>query len=150
MVQLMQRLSDIQVVNNTLVHNAVAGVFLLFADQGPATRLIVRDNVSTWGGPWGAVMGLAPQGTQALAAYAPGSYTFDRNVVAGLPTNLLGGYPTSSFYPLTVAAVGFVNALAHDYRLSAASIYLGKSTTNTNPGADVAGVMARTASVVVP
>ncbi|MGH7710581.1 MAG: hypothetical protein ACREOG_04825, partial [Gemmatimonadaceae bacterium] len=129
---------------------AITGQFVLIADQGPAQRLIIRDNVSTWGGPWGAVMGLAPQGTQSLAAYAPSSYTFDRNVVSGLPLNLLGFYPNTSFYPFTFLAIGFVNPGAYDYRLSSTSPYIGKSTTNGNPGADVAAVMARTANVIVP
>jgi hypothetical protein len=150
MVQLMQRLTDMQVVNNTLVHNAITGQFILIADQGPATRLIIRDNISTWGGPWGAVMGLAPQGTQALAAYAPGSYSFDRNVVGGMPLGLLGGYPSTSFYPLTLLNIGFMNALGNDFRLSGSSPYAGKSTTGGNPGADVAQVLSRTANVIVP
>lgn len=150
MVQLLNRLSDVQIANNTMVHNVTAGLFILIADQGPAQRLIIRDNVSTWGGPWGAVMGLAPQGWQALAAYAPSSYSFDRNVVSGLTLNLLAGYPLSSFYPLTLVGVGFVNPAANDYRLSPSSPYAGKSTTNGNPGADVSSVLSRTANVIVP
>lgn len=150
MVQLMQRLSDVQVVNNTLVHNAITGQFILIADRGPAQRLIIRDNVSTWGGPWGAVMGLAPQGTAALAAYAPSSYTFDRNVIGGLPLPLLVGYPNTSFYASSLVNIGFMNPSVNDYRLGLSSPYLGKSTTNGNPGADVVGVTSRTANVIVP
>jgi hypothetical protein len=70
--------------------------------------------------------------------------------VSGLPLTLLGGYPTTSFYPLTFLGIGFVNPGAYDYRLNSTSPYIGKSTTNGNPGADVAAVMARTANVIVP
>ena len=150
MFQLMQGLNDLQIVSNTIVHNAVIGQFLIFADKGPAQRFIVRDNISSWGGPFGAVMGTAPQGTQALASFAGSSYAFDRNVVAGLPSNLLGGYPTTSYYAPTMGAVGFVNLAIKDYRLSASSPYALKSTTNGNPGADVSTVTSRTANVIVP
>jgi hypothetical protein len=150
MFQLMQQLNDLQIVSNTIVHNAVTGQFLIFADKGPAQRFIVRDNISSWGGPYGAVMGTAPQGTQALASFAGSSYAFDRNVVAGLPSNLVGGYPTASFYASSMNAVGFMNLSVKDYRLSSSSPYALKSTSNGNPGADVSTVTSRTANVIVP
>jgi hypothetical protein len=149
MLMLMNELKDIEIRHNTLLHNALAGQFLLFADKGPARGFIVRDNIATKGGPWGAVMGTAPQGIQALAAFAQ-TYTFAGNVVVGLQSNLLSLYPINNHYAASLDGVGLADAANGDFSLTPASQYYGGGTGAANPGADWTLVSERIRGVVLP
>ncbi len=147
MLMLMNELRDIEIRHNTLLHNAQVGQFILFADKGPARGFIVRDNIATKGGPWGAVMGTVPQGVQALASFAQ-TYTFAGNVIVGLQSNLLGMYPTNNHYIATLDGVGLADYANGDFSLTQSSQYYGAGTGAGNPGADWALVSARIRGVV--
>ncbi|MGH7710582.1 MAG: hypothetical protein ACREOG_04830, partial [Gemmatimonadaceae bacterium] len=150
MIMLMNELRDVEIRYNTLLHNAVTGQFILFADGGPARGFVVRDNIATKGGQWGAVMGSGPQGTQALDKFAGGAYTFANNVIVGLQSNLIGMYPTSNFYIPSVDAVGLADITNGDYRLTPSSRYYTAGTGASSPGADWALVSDRIRGVVLP
>ncbi|MGQ0643327.1 MAG: hypothetical protein ACT4P6_21485 [Gemmatimonadaceae bacterium] len=149
MVQLSNDIRDLEIRHNTMLHNAEAGQFILFTDAGPARGFVVRDNIATKGGPWGAVMGTAPQGVQALATFAR-TYTFARNVVVGLPSNLVGLYPPDNFYVASLDAIGFADVLNGDFSLTPSSQYFGAGTGASNPGADWARVLQQITGVVLP
>ena len=136
-------------IRTTSLRNAEAGAFLLFADAGPARGFVVRDNIATKGGPFGAVKGTGvPQGVRSLAAFA-GTYTFARNVVIGLPSNFIRLYPTNNFYVRSLDGVGLADVAAGDYRLTSSSPYYGAGTGGSNPGADWGGVAKRVRGAVL-
>lgn len=150
MIMMLEGLNDVEIRHNTLMHNAVAGQFILMDVPAGGKNLVVRNNVATWGGPWGAVMGTAPQGSQALAAFMS-PYAFEGNVVVGMPVTLLGGYPTQNFYPTSMTTVGLVSqTIGGNWSLLASSPFKGKGTDGRDPGADVANVRTRTGNVIVP
>lgn len=149
MIQLLQGLTDVDIRHNTLMHNTVAGAFILMDSPGGGRNLVVRNNLATWGGPWGAVMATGSQGSQALAWFIS-PYAFEGNVVVGMPSNLLSLYPAKNAYPSSIASVGIVNQASGNYALGAASPYKGSGTDGRDPGADVPTVRARTANVIVP
>jgi hypothetical protein len=150
MIQLLGGLDNVQIRHNTLQHNAVGGQFVIFdiANDPLSKNLVIDDNVATWGGPWGAVMGHG-NGTSALVGNAS-PWAFDRNVVIGLLSNLVVTYPINNSYPLLATVVGFVNPIGGDYTLSAASPYKGKSTTGNDPGINGPLLNSLTAGAVVP
>ncbi len=141
MFMLLGGLNDVAVVHNTGIHNTFSGSGqFLYMDIGgdqPGQNMVIRDNVGTWGGPWGAVMGNTTQGAPALGAFSA-RYAFERNVVIGMPSNLLGTYPTNNGYPNNLGLVSFVNSAAADYRLSSGSPYSRSASDGTDPGADFA------------
>jgi hypothetical protein len=148
MLMLLNDIRDLEIRYNTMLHNAEAGQFILFADAGPARGFVVRDNIATKGGPWGAVMGTAPQGSQALATFAR-TYTFARNVVVGLPSNLIRMYPTDNFYVPSLDQIGFADVWNGDFSLTQGSQYLGAGTGASSPGADWARVTQHISGVVL-
>jgi hypothetical protein len=149
MVMLSNDIRDLEIRHNTMMHNAEAGQFLLFTDAGPGRGFVVRDNIATKGGPWGAVMGIAPQGAEALAKFAR-TYTFAHNVVVGLPNNLIPMYPPGNFYVPSVDRVGFADVGGSDFSLTPSSQYVGAGTGASNPGADWVRLVERIAGVVLP
>lgn len=149
MIMLMNDLRNLEIRYNTLLHNAEAGQFILFTDKGPARGFIVRDNIATKGGPWGAVMGTAPQGVQALASFAS-TYTFAGNVIVGLQSNLLRMYPTGNYYVSSLNDIGLADAANGDFRLTQSSRFWGVGTGASNPGADWTLVSERISGVVQP
>ncbi|MGQ0643799.1 MAG: hypothetical protein ACT4P6_23870 [Gemmatimonadaceae bacterium] len=153
MIVLQGGLADVTITHNTLMHGQFtgSGQFILM-DLGrdpPGTNLIVTNNISTWGGPFGAVMGRGPQGMQALASYSS-KYAFERNVVIGLPRNLVAGYPPNNSYPAIADEVGFMDVASGDYRLASWSPHRGAATTSADPGADISTLRQKITGVVIP
>lgn len=71
------------------------------------------------------------QGTAALNAFAS-PWTFTRNGIIGGTSS---GYPAGNLYPASIAAVGFANPDANDYRLTVSSPYHNAATDGTDLGA---------------
>jgi len=153
MIVLQGGLNDVTLTHNTMMHGLFSGsgqfILMDLGRDQPGSNLTVTNNISTWGGPFGAVMGRGPQGQQALASYST-AYAFDRNVVIGLPRNLVAGYPVNNFYPALATEVGFVDLATGDYRLATWSPHRGSSTTSTDPGADITTLRQRISGVVIP
>ncbi|MGQ0643800.1 MAG: right-handed parallel beta-helix repeat-containing protein [Gemmatimonadaceae bacterium] len=141
---------DVEVSHNTALHNEIAGQFILFERKGgqPARNFVVRDNVATKGGPWSAVMGNAPAGAQALAAYAS-PYVFERNVIIGMDARGARMYPPNNHFPLNLAQVRFADPSTGDYRLSNSSPFRGAGTNKKDPGVDMQALRKQTEGVVV-
>jgi len=152
MLILLQDLHDVTIAHNTMIHNYTAGGQMVMSDvsNGAARNVVLRDNVATKGGPYGAVMYSGAQiGTASLIAYASSSWAFDRNVIIGLDPKYVPWHPQSSYYAPSTASVGFLKASGGDYSLGSASPYRGKATDGKDPGADFPGLRQRTNSVIV-
>ena len=152
MLIFLQDLHDVTIAHNTMIHNYTAGGQTLIVDgsSGAARNIVLRDNVATKGGPYGAIAYSGVRiGTASLTAFASSSWSFDRNVVIGLDPEYVPWHPQSSYYAATVAAVGFTNASGGDYSLGSGSPYRGKATDGKDPGADFPGLRQRTSSTIV-
>jgi len=153
MLIFLQDLHDVTIAHNTMIHNYTGDGQMVISDgsSGAARNIVLRDNVGTKGGPYGAVMYSGAQiGTASLNAFASTSWAFDRNVVIGLDPEFVPWHPQSSYYAATMAAVGFTNVSGGDYSLGSASPYRGKATDGKDPGADFPGLRQRTGSTIVP
>jgi hypothetical protein len=137
-------LTDVTISQNTFVHNSFSssGQFIIMDTPDGGRHLVIKNNLATWGGPYGAVMGTARQGTDALNAFAR-PFTFHGNVIIGLPRSLTGFYPPGNTFLDQLPDAGFVNPGRGDYR---------RSTTNRlrYAGADVDALMRATAGVRQP
>jgi carbohydrate binding protein with CBM6 domain len=116
----MQGGSNIVFDHNTLFSD---GTSVVFADNPPTSGFVFTNNIvpdNAW-----AIMGSnASPGLGTLAAYFPGA-TFRANVLINGNPSL---YPSGNYFPTSVAAVGFVNVGAGDYRLASSSPYAHAAT----------------------
>jgi hypothetical protein len=126
-------------------HNTIlAARAFLAADGSPATGFRFTNNIAQYGqsGVFGS--GIL-NGLSALNAYFPG-WTFTNNVLFDGQTEA-SLYPPGNFFP-SLAAVGFVDAAAHDYRLGASSPYLTSGTDGKPLGGDMATINAMAAIAI--
>jgi hypothetical protein len=152
MLILLNDLRDVSITSNTMIHNTTESGMLAIMDYsaGAARNIVLRDNVATKGGPYGAVMYSGMRiGTESMIAFAGSSWAFDRNVVIGIDEEFVPWHPQTSWYAPSMASVGFVNPGGGDYRLYAGSPYKGKATNGSDPGADFDRWWALTNNVVV-
>ena len=152
MLILMNDLHDITIANNTMMHNTTESGLMAILDNsdGLARNIVMRDNVATKGGPYGALLYSGIRiGSLSLDAYASGSWSFDRNVVIGIDAEYVPWHPQSSWYPFTMAEVGFTNASGGDYSLSPSSPYRGRGLNGGDPGADFNTLRRLTDGVIV-
>lgn len=141
--QVLDDLRDVALVHNTVVPNVSTGTVLVF-DGSQGSNLTVKDNV--WvRGSYGMMASGKAEGIPGLDHYWS-SWTYANNVQVGFTASK---YPSSNFAPSTIAAVGFADYAGGNYALLASSPYAGRASDGTNPGADVAEVLARTASATV-
>lgn len=69
-----------------------------------------------------------------LAMYFTENWAITNNAVIGGSAT---GYPSGSFFPATIGAVGFVDTASGNYRLNASSPYKNASTDGKDLGADM-------------
>ncbi len=69
-----------------------------------------------------------------LAMYFTNNWTITNNAVIGGSAN---GYPSGSFFPATIGAVGFVDTASGNFRLNASSTFKNASTDGKDLGADM-------------
>ena len=133
-VQVVDGVADLVVEHNTALQSGR----VLFMDGATNSGFEFRDNITPHNtyGIYGSSYGY---GNGAIAHYFPGT-TLRKNVIAG-PWPTAGGATVSAysnhpdnFFPAGVAAIGFVDAAANDYRLSATSPYRGAATDGTDVG----------------
>src|SRR5438445_1248747 len=117
------------------VHNAGRGPHTGFV----FTNTITPNNRYGVSGDWTFAN---PLGT--LNTYFPG-VLFAGNT---LPGGAAASYPPNSFFPATLADVGFVNVAGGDYHLASGSPYSHAGTDGTDIGADLGSLSAATAFAV--
>jgi hypothetical protein len=152
MLILTHGLADVAISNNTMIHNtnAVGTALMMDYAAGSARNIVIRDNIATKGGPYGALTYSGARiGSESMIAMAGSSWSFDRNVVIGLDAEFVPWHPQSSWYPFTMNDVGFANAGAGDYRLGSSSPYRGKATNGGDPGANIDELLRMTSGVVM-
>jgi hypothetical protein len=152
MVLLTHDLRDIKIAHNTFVHNVKdfgTAFMLAYADGGTARNLTITDNILTSPAGYGIFYSERKVGIESLNAMAGNSWTFKRNVIAGIEPQFAAWHPPGNWYPPTVAAIGFIDPPTGEYRLSAKSDYKGRGERGKDPGADLARVRKETAGVVV-
>jgi len=138
-------------VDLVIAHNTVLDATnMAITFGGPATeppkRLVVRDNI-LGGGEYGVKgPGLGTEAT--LATFMSGGGF--RNNVLMLSTIDIVGYPASTYFAATMAALGFVNAIGLDFHLTASSPFALKATDGRDLGADANAVSSAIAGVIVP
>jgi hypothetical protein len=135
---------DVILEHNTMVSSgSLNGALIL--DQGPSiTRFTARNNIFDRGG-YGVKGAGTAEGKGSLDTFSPG-YLFSHNVILG---NSATPYPAQTYFS-SKSSVGFVSATSGDYRLSSGSPYITGGSDGRAIGANVAGVTAATAGVIVP
>jgi hypothetical protein len=129
--------SDVLYEHNTGLSNGVA---IAMGGQAGAPPITYRDNLVGAGvyGIWGSNVGL---GLPALNSYVPNS-VFSTNVFVN-NNNYADTWPPASYYPATsqfapsVAAAGFTDVAAGDYRLAPASPYKRGAAGGGDIGVDL-------------
>ncbi|HUR21241.1 MAG TPA: hypothetical protein VMZ90_10560, partial [Vicinamibacterales bacterium] len=150
LVLLTHDLQDVAIMHNTFVGNLPnAGIAVVMDySEGAARRIQLDDNVFAGQSYYALFTAGAKVGTESMNAFAPASWSFNRNVVPNVEDQFVSWHPSGSFYPRLISDIGFANFASGDYRLSAGSPYKGKATDGSDPGPDVAGLSQRTAGVV--
>ena len=137
-------LTDIQLVNNTFLHNSVATHAMMVdgSETAPqAARIVLNNNIWThgewgWTGYW--------QGTRALNYFAGTSYQASGNVLIGAGESA-SRYANAAFAS-SIDAAGFVNASAGDFTLSSSSPLRNAGTDGSTPGVDMSALFSSTAA----
>ena len=138
-VQILNGAADIRIEHNTVLQK---GTFIA-ADMLPGSGLVLRDNIAPHN-EYGIHGGGKGIGQPAIDFYFPDAI-IEKNVLAGVPEG--ARYPPDNFFPESLAAVGFVDPGAGDYRLAPHSPYRGAATDGKDVGADLAALSeARTAA----
>jgi hypothetical protein len=139
-------LKDLAVRHNTFVSNTPGyGLCAYFTySGGGARRIDLSDNVCA-GLSYYALAGDGGNHTAALTGFAGTSWSFQRNAVAQVDGQFVGLNPSTSWYVPALAGLG----LAPDYSLLPTSPFKGRGWDGTDPGADIAELLRRTAGVVV-
>lgn len=111
------------------------GSSVVFADVTTVSGFVFTNNIvpdNNW-----AIMGSdASEGNGTLAMYFPGAVV-RRNVFVG---GNGGMYPADNFFPATWDDVGFEDAAAGNYRLSASSQFVTRATDGGAVGCDPGGL----------
>ncbi|MEP6617811.1 MAG: Ig-like domain-containing protein [bacterium] len=134
---------DVSITHNTIVSPTNSAVY--FSGPGVAAGFSMRDNIID-GGAAGVKGSGVTAGLASLLAFATGG-VFSSNV---LVVGSSAGYPSNNFYPVSLASVGFGNALAGDLRLVPSSPYKRSASDGRDPGADVEAILAVIQGIIVP
>ena len=120
-------------VDITIDHNTVIadGSTVVAADGTPTERFTFTNNVMPHN-----LYGIKGTGTAVgngtITKYFPNGL-FVGGIYIGAKASL---YPVGNFYPATIDAVGFVDFIAADYRVSSVCIYQGGASDGADPGVD--------------
>ena len=122
---------------------------IITADGIPSTNFVFQNNIAPHNtyGVFGSGLGM---GTAALNHYFP-DFVFQKNVIENIASSGVpqSGYPVSTFFPPDWATVKFVDFANGNYALAPSSPYKNAGTDGKDIGADIAGLNAATASVIV-
>lgn len=136
MLVLMNNLSDLTISHNTMNYNYAEGLMATMESLpilASARNIVMNDNVVTKGRYYQLFHSGIKVGIESMNAFAGSRWAFNRNVVIGVDTDYVSYHPQSSFYPTTMAQVGFSASSNGDYRLSPSSPYKGRAPTERIP-----------------
>jgi hypothetical protein len=147
LLQIVGHLTDVQIVNNTMIHAPTGGYSAISMDgSGGAMRnLLIANNVMTtaqYG--WISAEGL---GAAALTGTASNSWSALGNVLVGSGMATLGvlKYPIGNSFAESLSDISLVNVLGGDYSFSGSSIYRSVGIGGSTPGVDMGAVLSATA-----
>ena len=144
--------------NLTIEHNTAfspTNSSIIWGGAAPQVNHIVRNNLMG-GGLYQLFAAGVGFGQAAWHAEAGPGSQLTGNVVALAPP---AEFPAANFYPTTMADIGLVGGAASatsvdaspgDLALASSSPYKNRATDGTDPGADIAAVLAATANVKQP
>jgi hypothetical protein len=118
-------LSDVQLLNNTMIHNDVDTHAAIMdpSSRGQASRFVARGNIGTLGAS-GWMSSGEGSGTAAFKAMWRDTYVFENNVIIGSISSRFP-YPVTTKRVATLAEVGFANAGSGDFTLLSSSPFAG-------------------------
>ncbi len=122
---------------------------IVTADGIPSTNFIYQNNITPHN-LYGVIgSGFSP-GSHSLNRYFP-DFVFQNNVIENIASSHVpqSSYPVSTFFPPDWATVKFVDFANGNYALASSSPYKNAGTDGKDIGADIAGLNAATASVIV-
>jgi hypothetical protein len=132
-------LHDVQIVSNTMVHQATGAYAALQLDLQGATNIAVHNNVMTMGEHgWLSSVGAGSK------AFTGGTWAAQGNVLAGLPTFSVWSYPAGSSIATSSTAVGFASPSAGDFTLALSSPFLSAGMGGHLPGVNMTQLMSTT------
>ena len=142
---------DIAIRHNTMVHNVkdFGLALVMYYANGSARNLMIDDNVFTNPAGYAIFYSGTKVGVESIRAAAGSSWSFARNVAAGVSPEFAPWHPPESWYPATVDGIGFVDARSGDYRLAPRSQFKGRGKGGTDPGVDFARLTKAIEGVVV-
>jgi hypothetical protein len=103
----------------------------------PAQRFDFTNNVAD-NGQYGFMGTGTAEGAATLNAYFA-DWSFEKNAIVGGQPSL---YPPSNFFPVSMAAVGFIDYTGKNYRLSSSSRYKKAGTDGKDLGANIGALEA--------
>ncbi|HEX4299553.1 MAG TPA: hypothetical protein VH327_01650 [Gammaproteobacteria bacterium] len=117
----------------TFTHNtAIQTGSIIFSDGKPDPGFNYTDNIA-FQNSYGIIGTNRGPGMSTISVYFPG-VQLRRNAIVGANASL---YPSDNFFPHSVAAVGFVGASGHNYRLAPSSAYKAEADDGGDIGVDM-------------
>jgi hypothetical protein len=122
---------------------------MVFADGKANTNFVYQNNITPHN-MYGVMGSGYASGISSLDHFFPG-FVFEKNLIEGIATSGLSPskYPASTQFAPDWGAVNFVDFAKGNYALAASSRYKNAGTDRKDIGADIAGLNAATASVIV-
>ena len=142
-------LKDIQLLNNTMIHNSPA-THAVISDPSSslsAARFRARANVLTLGTSGWMSSGKG-QGIASLDHHWRDTWEFTGNVLIG--DTRRPNYPVNTLFVATLLDAGFTNPSIGDFSLLASSPVRNQGTTGADPGAPVATLLRHIARIAPP
>jgi hypothetical protein len=134
--------------NVTVDHNTVMQQGAIIGLDGtPKSSGFVFTNNLTMFGPYGVVGSGTIGAITTLAKYTT-SHVYEKNAAIDADPSRTDEYPAGNFFPQTMDDVEFVDYSHGKYQLTTSSPYHNKGTDAKDIGADIAGILNATATVV--
>ena len=130
---------DVVIDDNTVIQTGN----IIIADYLPNIRFIYRNNIHRHN-EYGIIGSGHSIGNDSINYYFPGAVVAGNLIVKEVnsPSNVESIYPAGNSYPVSMAAVGFVDVAGKNYRLSPSSPYLSSGVSGSVPGADIDAIDA--------
>ena len=120
--------ADVTFTHNTALQTGT----LVYGDGKPDSGFSYTNNIALQN-QYGMIGTNHAPGLSSINAFFPGA-ELQRNAIVGANSSL---YPSDNFFPHSLAAVGFVGADGHNYRLTPSSAYKAKADDGSDIGVNV-------------